>query len=77
MTDTDKEKVENFIKSIVPDGINVVSIVTNQNFGIKTPSYMTHVVLKDEKTDLTSTQSFNSLKILRQLKKEEKYVKKT
>jgi hypothetical protein len=67
--------VEEYIKNNVPEGIKILNIKTieNKKRQTKDPAFVTHVQIEQEKTGLQGNQSFNSLKIYRELKKKEKY----
>lgn len=69
------EKVEAYIKGNVPPGIKVLNIVTTRNSHkvAKQAAFVTNVQIEEEKTGLQGNQTFNTLKIFRELKKKEKY----
>jgi len=77
MNEEQIKKVEDYVVKNTPDGIVVLNVKTLQNKAKdhKQPSYVTYVQLKQEKTGLEGTHSFNTLKIFRELKKKEKYDK--
>jgi hypothetical protein len=69
------EKVEAYIKGNCPEGIKILNIVTTKNShkAAKQAAYVTNVQIEEEKTGLQGNQTFNTLKIFRELKKKEKY----
>lgn len=71
------EKVETYIKENCPPGIKILNVVTTQNShkAAKQAAYVTNVQIEEEKTGLQGNQTFNTLKIFRELKKKEKYAK--
>lgn len=77
----DKEKilkVEEYIKSqIDQDSLNIENIATikNRSFKSKDPKYLTILTISDKKTGLQNNINFNTLKLYRELIKQEKYGK--
>lgn len=75
-----KEKidlVETYVKENCPPGVKILSVTTTDNGskGHKEAKLITVLHLEEEKTGLQASQTFNTLKIYRELKKKEKYEK--
>lgn len=69
------DKVEAYIKEKCPPGVKILNVVTTRNShkAAKQAAYITNVQIEEEKTGLQGNQTFNTLKIFRELKKKEKY----
>lgn len=77
MTDLEKEKVENYIKEHMVDGvIEGLSTIENPTKQQKAPKYLTQgMIVINEEAGLKQPITFNSLKLLREINKKEKYGK--
>lgn len=75
MTEEQIKLVESYIKTNTPEDVEILNISTlvNPQKGTNLPKFLTHVQIEHKKTGLKANESFNSLKIYRELIKREKY----
>lgn len=69
------DKVEQYVKDNCPEGVKILNVSTihNKKAGFKEAKFITIVNLEEEKTGLQANQTFNTLKIYREIIKKEKY----